>query len=241
MQTPKFSKNSRVLRLLTACAFGGAALCSQAYTVTPNITTMTCIYDPNQADSAVANFWTTLQSDARAQRLDELDAVDPGLKDAILAYQNDPTSQIAGDLQTRIEAAGGTEGLAELIEAEDPNLVDQAGTALNPNLQTAYTEDQAKAAAAAISDNPAAAIEGALADGTRLGDIQTELFKQREAQYNQTQFELRKSLQDCVKALEKAKPMPLWQRVGIVIIVGLIVIVGTRAVYNNRKPVRHGK
>lgn len=202
---------------------------------------MTCVYDPNQKDSSVANFWETLQADARSQRLDELDQRDPGLKAAILAYQNDPNSALPGDLQTRIDNAGGTEGLAELISAEDPNNPDNAGSALNPNLQTSYTEDQAKAAAAAIGDNPAASIENAVSDGTRLGEIEADLFKQREAQFNQTQFELRDSLNSCIKALDKAKPMPMWQRIAIVVIVGLIVIVASRAIYNNRKPVRHGR
>ena len=214
-----------------------------AYTVTADTDRMVCRIDPEEPGSDVVQFWTSLEDDARNQRLNELDEADPGLRDAIEAYDSDatgPDTPSPTDLQRRIGEAGGTEGLGMLttLTAEDAGVVSESA-----NQKTEYTEQEAREAAAAIGTDPGAKVAKALweqaAVGPRLDTIKAELFMSRTATYNRTQEHLRESLVNCADELNSAEPLPSWIWIlGGAVVAALLAVVAT-AIRNSRKPNKH--
>ncbi|MEZ2121580.1 MULTISPECIES: hypothetical protein [unclassified Corynebacterium] len=206
---------------------------------------MVCTVDPEEENSDVVRFWTTLEEEARNKRLNELDALDPGLRSAIEKYDSStdaPDIPSPTDLQRRIGAVGGAEGLGMLTTttAEDAGVESSAA-----DHKTEYTEQETRAAAAAIATDPAAQIRDALrsqaATGTRLDEIKAELFNDRAAEYNRTQEHLRNSLLDCADELKKATPLPTWiWIVGAITLTALLATVLT-AIKNARRKNRHSR
>ena len=230
-----------VVCTLTLC--GPLIPAATAYTVTADTDRMVCIIDPEEPGSDVVQFWTSLDEDARRQRLNELDEVDPGIKDAIEAYDSEATGTDAPsstDLQRRIGEAGGTEGLGMLttLTAEDAGIVSES-----TNHKTEYTEQEARDAAAAIGTDPGAKVAKALweqaAAGPRLDEIKAELFMSRTAAYNRTQEHLRESLVNCADELKSTEPLPSWIWVLGGAVVAALLAVGTTAIRNSRKPNKH--
>ncbi|PRQ11361.1 hypothetical protein C1Y63_06540 [Corynebacterium sp. 13CS0277] len=246
-----FSRRARTTAL--SCALSGVLLqgvglpAAWAYDVVPDADAAVCRVDPRQKDSAVSQFWTQLRQDAVAQRLDEMDAADPGLKQAIEDYDLDrPGASLPGELQERIAATGTSEGLGMFIphrtQAED-GIGDQAGD------KTTYTPTEARAAARAIGDHPANAPQDALdtqarTSHLRLDEITADIFRQRHAEYEGTQFALRDALNSCADEVEDATRPALWQTPqGMLLIGGIVVALGVlaRVVYNVRRPSRHAR
>lgn len=250
---------SRWGRVCAACA--GVAVSAVAfpqvawgYAVTADTQAMVCRVDPTQKDSEVTQFWERLSEDARLQRLDELDGQDPGLRQAIEDYdaaqrdhgpQPAPEEQAATDafaLQQRIAAAGGLEGLGELtsVTAAEAGVQQDA----DQDLKTEYTEQEARNAAAALEDDPAGKTADALRataedSGLRLDEVKAELFAQRQGDFAATQEDLRHSLVECADELQRARPMPLGQKIAIGVGVVVALAVAVRVVVNTRKPTRH--
>lgn len=219
-----------------------SAFFSQAYTVTPDTSLLTCTYDPGSDPVPITVFWQELTRDAKELRLNELDQQDPGLKEAILAYASQPEGVDTNALQNRISATGASEGLAELIDAQDPNApeasIDGSSTL---NTQIIYTEQQAQAAINAIGSNPAQEIADNLDQSSRLSQIEHDLLLARADSFNQIQFDLRDALSDCLSELNNSKPMPTWQKIGLIILGTIITIFILRIFFNMRKPSRHAK
>ncbi|WP_157108862.1 hypothetical protein [Corynebacterium aquilae] len=242
----RFVSSFLAASLATSTVFLGAGAAS-AYDVTPDLDAGVCRVDPRQKDSDVSEFWTKLREDAVNQRLEELDHDDPGLKEAIHAYDmNEPGAATPAELQERIKATGSPEGLGMFIphrtEAED-GIGDQAGDKME------YTPVEARAAARAISDEPSNAPQDALnkqaaTSHLRIDEITAELFSHRHKEYDRTQFELRDNLNACADDVEEGTKPQWWAGPwGIVVGIGavLALVVVLRGIYNSRKPNRHHK
>lgn len=218
----------------------GTATPAWSFTLTPDATTMTCSYDPNDPDSEVTRFFGKLNRDAQAARLAELDAADPGLAARILDYQaaiaRGEFPEDAPDIQAAIAAAGGNEKLGQLLVMDqDPNAPG------SPKDQwPKYTAEQARAAAEAITDDPSAevaqALDSAAATGTGFDAAKARLFHERAGEYNATQQDLKASLTACADELDALAPRPLWHFVLGALAVLLVAVLLLKAAVNRTKP-----
>lgn len=239
--TPRTTPIARAAAVAVAAlgVFGTAAP-AWSFTLTPDATTMTCSYDPNDPDSEVTRFFGKLNRDAQAARLAELDAADPGLAARILDYQaaiaRGEFPEDAPDIQAAIAAAGGNEKLGQLLVMDqDPN------TPGTPKDQwPKYTAEQARAAAEAITDDPSAevaqALDSAAATGTGFDAAKARLFHERAGEYNATQQDLKASLTACADELDALAPRPLWHFVLGTLAVLFVAVLLLKATVSRTKP-----
>ncbi|ALC05131.1 hypothetical protein CDES_03390 [Corynebacterium deserti GIMN1.010] len=198
----------------------------------------------NTDDSAVVHFWDSLEDDVREQRLDELDAQDPGIKAAIESYiAQDSGAPTSAELQTRLDNIQSGEGLAMLIpeDSTDPALVDPNAT---EQFKTEYTYDEAVSIANSITDDSAASVltqlQEAAEASTRTAEIRAEKFAERTDDYNQTQQALKADFQACIDTIDDARPIPTQYLILGGAIAVAIIALGARAWSNSRKTSKHG-
>ncbi|WP_096454575.1 hypothetical protein [Corynebacterium suranareeae] len=196
----------------------------------------------NTENSAVVSFWNSLEDTVREQRLDELDTLDPGLKAAIESYiAQDADAPTAAELQVRLDNIGSGEGLAMLLP-NDPTLADPNA---EQSFKTEYTYDEAVDIINGFSDDPASGVltqlQQAATTGTRTAEIRAEVFADRAPDYNESQTALKEDFQNCVDAIDDARPIPLqYILLGGAIALAVIVL-AIRAWSNSRKTSKHSQ
>lgn len=236
-------KRSFLTALTTAALLG--VVCSPvatADTITADTAREMCIASEND-NSSVVSFWKDLEQQVRQQRLEELDAQSPGIKAEVEAYiAEDPLAPSAAELQNKLDAIAAGEGLAMLLpeSTTDPEVVDLQN---QQRFQTEYTYDEARQIVADIPEDPATDVQGQLDQaavaGTRVAAIRAEVFSERTADYEQTQFELRDDFQACVDEIEDARPIPLQYLIlGGAVLLALAAL-GVTAWMNSKKTNRH--
>ncbi|WP_281706864.1 hypothetical protein [Corynebacterium argentoratense] len=209
-----------------------------------------CVVQASDQSSPLTKFWSTLESDAKQKRLDQLDEADPGLGTAIRNFtMNGPAGEDFAELQRRMDAVGAKEGIGQLIDvtAEDAGvdsspLSDQLGGGTDKTQR--YSREEALSAAAGIGDNPAEDIAKALdsqaASGTELDKLRAQLFHDRAGDFNSLEHDIAEGLQRCAKELDPPSPVVTALKFVIPGLIGVgIIAMIVRAVSNSRKPSRH--
>lgn len=226
----------------------GGALCSvllatpvpaQAYEVRPDLEADRCVVDP-QADSSLTQFWKDLNTWTAEARIDEINAADPGLGDDIRAWQ---PGTPAGNIQERLNALGDNDNFGMLLDLLNGEGTEDTSAAQAEANRSTYSEEEARAAADALPDDPSLGAEAKLKDmadqGTALDRTRLTQFQAHRDQYNQAQRDYEDALRRCADDLHDARPTPTWVWVlgGIAVI--LLVLTAVRAIINSRKPSRH--
>lgn len=233
----RFSRVLPAFLIATAVSIPTAS----AATLTADTDRELCIAS-NTDDSAVVTFWNSIEDSVREQRLDELDAQDPGIKAAIESYiAQDDNAPTAAELQVRLDAIESGEGLAMLLP-DDPTLADPNA---EESFKTEYTYDEAKDIISGFSSDPASDVlsqlQQAATTGTRTAEIRAEVFADRTDDYNESQTALKEDFQNCIDAIDDARPIPLqYILIGGAIVLAVIVL-GIRAWTNSRKKNKHGQ
>lgn len=186
-----------------------------------------------EEQQAIQDFWDEIESQAREQRIAEIDKIIPDFAADIKRYDTED-APIANELQQKLTEANVTETLAELSSKTSE-------FTQNPEFQTAYTYEQTIHAASSIGDDPSATVKQQLTEKqrTRLDEIRINVFDQGDTplRYNARQHELKEALEACADEIAPPPTWP-WYVLGCAIIAALI---GARAWWNSRKPNRHAK
>lgn len=229
----RFSRVLPALLIATAVSIPTAS----AATLTADTDKELCIAS-NTDDSAVVTFWNSIEDSVREQRLDELDAQDPGIKAAIESYiAQDDNAPTPAELQVRLDAIESGEGLAMLLP-DDPTLADPNA---EESFKTEYTYDEAKDIISGFSSDVLSQLQQAATTGTRTAEIRAEVFADRTDDYNESQTALKEDFQNCIDTIDAARPIPLqYILIGGAIALAVIVL-GIRAWTNSRKQSKHSQ
>lgn len=190
---------------------------------------------------ATTRFWQDLAREAVDMRLQELNHEDPGLGDAIAAYDAGApgTDDQAGDLQLRLVANGNAEGLGMFtLQRNATAPAGDPGLAL-PTTAT-YTREEALATAEKMQADPLElarqGLDAQAASGARLYQLQRQLFENHTQEYVAIQDAVRQGLLDCAGELKK--PPYGWWAMGGIVALGLVIL-AVVAWRNSRRPSRH--
>lgn len=238
---PKRSRHA--LRLAAGAALCGLTLCAplhaQAYAVRPDVQADRCVVDPH-ADSALSRFWKDLNTWTAEARIDEINAADPGLGDAIRSWT---PGTPAGDIQDRLNALGQNDTFGMLLDLRNGEGSEDTSAAQQEANRSSYTEDEARAAADALPEDPSTEAEAKLTEmadkGTALDRARLSQFQAHREEYNAAQREYEDALRHCADELHDARPTPTWVWVLGGVIAVLVVLTILRAIQNSRKPSRH--
>ena len=174
-----------------------------------------------EEQQAIQDFWDEIESQAREQRIAEIDKIIPNFAADIKRYDAED-APIANELQQKLTEANVTETLAELSSKTSE-------FTQNPEFQTAYTYEQTIHAASSIGDDPSTTVKQQLTEKqrTRLDEIRINVFDQGDTplRYNARQHELKEALEACADEIAPPPTWP-WYVLGGTIIAALI---GARA------------
>ncbi|MBZ8177834.1 hypothetical protein GP475_06190 [Corynebacterium poyangense] len=212
---------------------------AHAYQVHADTSADQCVVD-TQADSAISEFWKHLDTWTADARISAIDQQDPGLGELIRQWT---PGQSAEEIQNRLNALGQNDNFGMLLDLRDGQNTSLSESDPQASAKTRYTEDEARKAADAIGDDPAADAEAKLSEmaarGTALDKTRLEQFQAHREEYNQAQQEFHDQLLQCADELKKSRPVPTWIWVVGGLAVLAILATAARAFVNSRRPSRH--